>query len=86
MTCLSCNSPSTLKNGHARRGYQQFLCRDCGKSFVMGGKYRRLSDRERMEMVMLYHRGMGIREIARLYEVSPATVLYWVKRLSVKLG
>ncbi len=86
MTCLACNSPSTVKNGHARRGYQQFLCRDCGKSFVVGGRYRRLSDRERVEMVILYHRGMGIREIARIYEVSPATVLYWIKRISPTLG
>lgn len=42
-----------------------------------------MGERERLEMVMLYHRGVGVREIARRYGVSPATVVYWVKKLYI---
>lgn len=33
--CVHCNGKHIVRNGHAANGMQRYLCRDCGKTFVI---------------------------------------------------
>ena len=33
--CVHCNGKHIVRNGHASNGMQRYLCRDCGKTFVI---------------------------------------------------
>ena len=35
VTCPSCESEKTIKNGHIHNGKQRYRCKDCSRQFVL---------------------------------------------------
>ncbi|WP_442892804.1 IS1/IS1595 family N-terminal zinc-binding domain-containing protein [Emticicia sp. 17c] len=40
MQCSHCNSNHTKKHGHTHCSKQNYLCHDCNRQFVEGGRSR----------------------------------------------
>ena len=82
MRCRKCGSDESVRNGH-RNGVQCFRCKGCGFQFtkeVANG----IESGERAKAILLYVLGLSMRSIARVFGVSPSTVLYWVRNFAIR--
>jgi len=77
MHCVRCGSSSHHKSGKMQ-GKQRYKCRDCGYHFT-NTHGRGYPPELRLQALKLYTENVGIRSISRLLEVSPATVVTWVR-------
>ena len=66
MHCRHCQSENVYKNGHDRKGKQNYLCRGCGRAFVDSLEPNRLTEEDHGFILNHYAEGVGIRAIARL--------------------
>ena len=66
MHCRHCQSENTYKNGHDRKGKQNYLCRECSRAFVESLEPNRLTTEDHRFILKHYAEGIGIRAIARL--------------------
>ncbi len=79
-SCHHCASKSYIKNG-CYKGVQRDVCQSCGRSFSSNGLRRPLeTKRQALEMSV---NSVGIRKIARFVQVSPTSVLNWIKKARV---
>lgn len=67
--CPYCGGMNTRKNGHTRKGTQQYLCRNskCGKAFA-DEKKRTISPRTRKAILSLLRAGRTVRDIHTMFE------------------
>jgi len=85
ITCKSCGSTKCVKNGKVREA-QRFKCKECGLAFVLGDKRQKVSPQAKALAVLLYGSGKsGYGFIAKLFNVSRATVLKWIKKVAGQL-
>jgi transposase-like protein len=80
--CKFCNSENIVRNGNIRRK-QRYKCKDCKKSYTEGDG--RVSDNKIAQSIalILYSTGKSsYRFIARLLNLSPATIYNWLKKLA----
>ena len=82
MRCRRCGSEDSVKNGR-RGGSQCFKCKDCGFQFTKETA-NGIGRGERAKAILLYVLGLSMRSIARTFNVSPSTVLYWVRNFAIK--
>ena len=80
MQCLKCQS-RCVKNGFQSRK-QRYKCKGCGHQFVAARS--RKPEWMKAFAVKLYQSRMTIRGIAKLLEVSPPTVLFWLREEGAK--
>jgi len=82
MRCNKCGSDEKVKNGYAY-GRQRWKCKECGYQYTVSqrGKPEPL----RWFAVMLYLNGMSYNAISKIIDVTPATVMYWVRDISDRL-
>ena len=86
VSCKKCARTEIVKNGLVR-GKQRYRCKTCGCNFVRGDE-RTDSHAlvKRALAVLLYAIGKGsLRFIARLFGVTPAAVLKWIRREAADL-
>ena len=80
--CPHCQSPKIKKNGKKSYKKQNYLCKDCGRQFIghhalsYKGCYSKLY--KRIEKMLV--RGVGIRDIAEIEEISTDKVLSVLSR------
>ena len=74
--CPYCNSERVRKNG-TNRGTQRMKCAECGKTFPL--EPRRISKEIKQKALMMYLNNVGIRKIALIFNVSPTSVLRWIR-------
>ena len=79
--CHHCLSEETVRNG-SYRGVQRYNCKNCGRSFSSNGQ--RVCREKKEEALEMYLNSVGIRKIARFLEVSPTSVLNWIKKSCLK--
>lgn len=79
--CKHCGYDKTVKNGKVR-GKQRYRCQSCGHNFVAGdGRAKPNAAVRRAFAVILYSLGKGSYGfIAKLFGVTPAAVLKWVRQ------
>ena len=76
--CPHCASEAVVKYGRASKGKERFRCQQaepCGRTFIRADAYPgRLSEVKR-QIVEMTLNGSGVRDIARVLQVSPSTVI-----------
>ena len=76
--CPKCKSNHNKKNGF-RRGKQCYLCKNCGRQFVLNPTSQAYSEAVKQLCLKMYLNGMGFRGIARVTEIPHSTIITWVK-------
>jgi IS1 family transposase/transposase-like protein len=83
VTCPNCNSKEVVKNGKDKNNKQRFLCRneECNQqTFLMN--YSRIGGQPHIKKLILKMavNASGIRDTARVLEISPTTVIETLKK------
>ena len=79
--CPICGSIHVIRNGHRKDGVQRFICRDCGRSFVItanaitAGTHKDFDTWQQYIDCMM--RGFSIRRTAEICEISKNTAFTW---------
>ena len=85
IVCKKCGSSHYVKNGKVR-GKQRYRCKECGYNFVEGDERVKVSPLGRALALLLYGTGRASYGfIAKLFNVSRTTVLYWIRSEVKKL-
>jgi len=79
MICAICDEREFVKNG-MRHGRQSFKCKKCGYQCSKENSRKSLKDIQMA--VALYAHGFSFRTIAKLFSISPNTVMLWVRNFS----
>jgi transposase-like protein len=83
---MVCDSDDIVKNGTHPNGRQRLLCKKCGKSFQSEYTYNGAKLETKFQIIKMSINGSGIRDISRVLEISPNTVLDVLKKLKVFLS
>ena len=79
--CPLCGSIHVLRNGHRKDGTQRYVCRDCGKSFVITTNSIASGSRKALSVwgkyVNCMMNGLPIRETAEICGVHRNTAFLW---------
>ncbi len=78
--CHHCGNQNYIKNG-SYKGVQRYVCKSCGRSFSSNGL--RIPLETKRQALEMYVNRVGIRKIARFVQVSPTSVLNWIKKARV---
>ena len=85
ISCKRCGSANYVKNGKVR-GKQRYRCKECGYNFVEGDERTKVPPLARALALLLYGPGRASYGfIAKLFNVSMPTVLYWIRSEAKKL-
>ncbi len=88
VSCPLCRSEKIVKRGKTDNGKQRYLCRneDCeSKSFILDYTYNAKKPGVKVKIVEMSLNGSGIRDIARVLEISTDTVISELKKKEVVL-
>ena len=75
ITCPRCSARNIQKNGITANQKQRYRCKRCRRQFILHYSYQGHDPAVRRLIVPLSLNGCGIRDIARVLQVSPNTVL-----------
>ena len=79
--CPICGSIHVVRNGHRKDGKQRFICRDCGKSFVINTNSITAGTHKDIDVWQHYiecmMNGFSIRKTAKECEISNYTAFLW---------
>jgi transposase-like protein len=81
--CPHCQSDAVVKYGKASNGKARFRCQQreqCGRMFVQTYAYPGCLPTVKQQMVEMTLNGSGIRDIARVLQVGPNTVIRELKK------
>ena len=81
ITCIHCESKSVVKFGKNPKGKQRLKCNECSKTFQEEYSNNGAKPEVKMLIVKMSMNGSGIRDIARVLEISTNTVLLVLKKL-----
>ena len=80
--CVHCGSRKYTKNGK-NKGIQQYICKDCNRSF--SDKPRKFSYDDKERFLEMYMNNVGIRKAAHFMNCSPSMPVRWVRELAKNL-
>ena len=81
--CPHCQSDAVVKYGKASNGKERFRCQQsdrCGRTFLRSYAYPGCLPTVKQPIVEMTLKGSGIRDIARVLQVGPNTVLKEIKK------
>ena len=81
--CPHCQSEAVVKYGKTSNGKERFRCSQsaqCGRTFLRSYAYPGCLPTVKQQMVEMTLNGSGIRDIARVLQVGPNTVLKELKK------
>jgi transposase-like protein len=81
--CPHCQSDAVVKYGKASNGKERFRCQQsaqCGRTFLRSYAYPGCLPRVKQQIVEMTLNGSGIRDIVRVLQVGPNTVLKELKK------
>ena len=81
--CPHCQGIDIVKNGKTSQGKQRFLCREkpCdGRTFLLDYSYTGQSRQVKQQVVEMALNGSGIRDTARVLQISTSTVIKELKK------
>jgi len=81
--CPNCSSEDVVKYGETPNGKQRFLCKnkDCNhQTFILSYSYKGHLPEVKEQIIEMTLNGSGIRDIARVLEISPTTVINELKK------
>lgn len=74
--CPNCGSEKTVKNGHIHNGKQRFLCKSCGRQFILKPTKKVIDQETRERIDRLLLEKVPLAGIARVEGVSES----WLQR------
>jgi len=83
IVCLYCHSDQVVKRGKTDTGKQRYRClnSECAHhSFLLDPAYKGRSPEVKQQIVEMSLNGSGIRDTARVLQISTATVLRELKK------
>lgn len=83
MHCPNCSKRKYIKNGFIG-ACQRYKCKKCGHNFTKGTKHG-YSEKDKMDALVLYMHGLGCREIGRRMNISHATIINWLNKVSFNM-
>ena len=86
--CPYCQSDHVVKGGKTSTGTQRYLCQntDCShRSFILAYSYRGRQPEVKEQIVDMAMNGGGIRDTARVLQISPTTVVSELKKKKARL-
>jgi transposase-like protein len=92
--CPHCQSEAVVKYGTASNGKARYRCQQtaqCGRTFLRTYAYPGRTPEVKRQIVEMTLNGSGVRDIARVLQISPTTVIGELKkrpgrsRTSIKL-
>lgn len=81
--CLHCQSEAVVKYGRASNGKERFRCQqmgECGRTFIRAYAYPGRLPAVKRQIIEMTLNGSGVRDIARVLQVSPTTVIGEIKK------
>ena len=84
--CPHCQGTDIVKNGKTSQGKQRFLCREepCdGRTFILDYSYAGQSSQVKQQVIEMALNGSGIRDTARVLQISTSTVIKELKKRSL---
>jgi transposase-like protein len=81
--CPHCQSEAVMKYGKASKGKERFRCQQtaqCGRTFLRSYAYPGCLPTVKQQIVEMTLNGSGIRDIVRVLQVGPNTVLKELKK------
>lgn len=81
--CPTCGGQSVVKHGKTETNKQRYFCQNpkCSRqTFVTDNAYKGRLAETKTQIVSMSLNGSGIRDIARVLEISPATVISEIKK------
>jgi transposase-like protein len=78
-----CQSEAVVKYGRASNGKERFRCQQseqCGRTFLQSYAYPGCLPTVKQQVVEMTLKGSGIRDIARVLQVGPNTVIKELKK------
>ena len=81
--CPYCQGIDLVKNGKTPQGKQRYQCREepcSGRTFILDYTYPGQSKEAKKQIVDLALNGSGIRDTARVLQVSTSTVIKELKK------
>lgn len=81
--CPHCHSETVVKYGTTSNGKARYRCqqtRMCGRTFIRTYAYPGRLPEVKRQIVEMTLNGSGVRDIARVLQVSPSTVLGELKK------
>jgi transposase-like protein len=85
--CPHCQSEAVVKYGMASNGKERFRCQhveQCGRTFIRAYAYPGRTPVVKQQIIEMTLNGSGVRDIARVLQVSPSTVIGEVKKRLVR--
>ena len=81
--CPHCQSEAVVKYGKASNGKARFRCQQseqCGRTFIRAYAYPGRTPEVKRQIIEMTLNGGGVRDIARVLQVSPTTVIGELKK------
>ena len=83
--CKKCGFSDCILNGKVR-GVQRYHCKSCNCNFIIGDKREKCKPEAKALAVLLYGSGnASYGMIAKLFKMSRAGVLYWIRSIAKAL-
>ena len=86
--CPLCGHDNVVKRGKTENGKQRYLCQnqECSaKTFILDHDYRGQLPEVKKKIIDMAMNGSGIRDTARVLEISPSTVISELKKIEPSL-
>jgi transposase-like protein len=81
--CPHCHSDHVIKGGKTKAGQQRYKCQnaDCPRySFLLNPAYKGRLPEIKQQVIEMSLNGSGIRDTARVLQISPTTVINELKK------
>jgi transposase-like protein len=81
--CPHCQSEEVVKYGRASNGKTRYRCQQdetCGRTFIRMYTYPGRLPQVKQQIVEMTLKGSGVRDIARVLQVGPTTVIKELKK------
>ncbi|HSX82524.1 MAG TPA: IS1-like element transposase [Candidatus Saccharimonadia bacterium] len=86
--CPYCQGTAMVKHGLSPEGKQRYRCRAClegrGRTFLLEYSYAGQSPDVKQQIIEMAMNASGIRDTARVLQVSPTTVLKELKKRNLR--
>lgn len=80
--CPECGSvEQQIMFGKTPKGIQRCKCKKCGKVYTMEKIEPKYSEEIKSQAIKAYYSGMSARQVGKLFNMSKANVLNWIKKI-----
>ena len=83
--CIHCESEKVVKMGYQKNGTPRCKCKECKKTFQTSYVNNGSKPETKRIVIKMSVNGSGIRDIARVLEISPDTVMTVLKKRKIGL-